>query len=197
MLRFGKVTITPGFWFLLAGTILSGAGEVLPLVTLALLLHELGHLAALSLAGTSVEAICFTAFGAEIQADTRYLPYWKDVLCTLSGPAVNILAALLLSRSAGDYLLAGANLLQGAFNLLPLTGLDGARALRLVLSWVLGPVRADWISRFIELVCAALFCVLSLWLISRYRTGGFLIFAVVGVFLSIWREMLAKSTFFV
>lgn len=192
MLRLGKVTVTPGFWLLLGGTLLSGAGEVLPLMVLAALLHELGHLAALHLAGASVEGIALTAFGAEIRADTRYLPYRKDILCTLAGPAVNIIAALILARTAGDYLLAGANLLQGVFNLLPLTGLDGARALHLVLSWLLGPIRADGISRLVELCCAGLITLTALYLILRHHTGGFLLLAVAGVFVSIWREMSGK-----
>lgn len=54
-------------------------GGVLPLVLLSALCHELGHLAALRLAGTEVELLRLTAFGAEIRADTRYLPYPKEI----------------------------------------------------------------------------------------------------------------------
>lgn len=192
MLRLGKITVTPGFWLMLVGTLLVGAGEVLPLIILAALLHELGHLTALRLVGTDVEGIYFTSFGAEIRADTRYLPYGRDIFCTLAGPAVNILAAVVLARTAGDYLLAGANLLQGAFNLLPLTGLDGARALHLLLSWGMGPVRADGISRVVELCSAAVITLLALYLVVRHHTGGFLFLAMIGVFVGIWRENRGK-----
>lgn len=192
MLRFGKVTVTPGFWFLLVVTLLSGAGEVLPLMVLAALLHELGHLAALHLVGATVEGICFTSFGVEIRADTRYLPYGKDIFCTMAGPAVNIIAAFVLARTAGDYLLAGANLLQGVFNLLPLTGLDGARALHLALCWLLGPVRADQISKWVELCWAAIITLLALYLVVCHQTGGFLFLAMIGVFVGIWRENRGK-----
>ena len=192
MLRLGKVTVSPGFWLLMGGTLLSGAGEVFPLMVLAAMLHELGHLAALRLVGAAVEGIAFTSFGAEIRADTRYLPYGKDILCTLAGPAVNLAAALIFARTAGDHLLAGANFVQGAFNLLPLTGLDGARALHLFLSWLMGPICADRVSRWVELCCAAFITLLALYLIARHHTGGFLLFAMTGVFVSIWRDMLGK-----
>ncbi len=169
-----------------------GAGEVLPLVALAALLHELGHLFALRLFGVNVEGIYFTSFGMEIRADTRFLPYGKDLICTLAGPIVNVSAAFVLSRMAGDYLLAGANLLQGCFNLLPLTGLDGARALHLLVSWLADPVCADRICRIVEVLCALLIALFSLYLVVRCHTGGFLLLAVFGVFVNIWRDMRVK-----
>ena len=192
MFQLGKVTVTRGFWLLAAGTLLSGALEVTPLVVLAAMLHEAGHLAALRLVGAHIEGITLTVFGAEIRADTRYLPYWKDIFCTLAGPGVNIAAAFILARGSEDYLLAGANLLQGGFNLLPLTGLDGARTLHLLLSWGMGPVRADRVSKIVEILCAVAITASALYLVVRHQTGGFLLFAVAGVFVSIWREMLGK-----
>lgn len=192
MLRFGKVIITPGFFLMLGVSLFLGATEVLPLVALAALLHEMGHLLALRLFGVCVNEIHFTVFGAEIRADTRFLPYWKDVICTLAGPGVNIFSALILSRIAGDYLLAGANLLQGAFNLLPLTGLDGARSLHLLISWLLDPVRADRICRVVESSCVLMIAVWSLYLVLCCRTGGFLLIAVAGILVNIWREIRVK-----
>ena len=111
MWKSGKLEIGWGFAAMVLLALLAGAGGVLPLVLLSALCHELGHLAALRLAGTEVELLRLTAFGAEIRADTRYLPYPKEILCTLAGPAVNLVLALVFARIAGDYVLAGANLL--------------------------------------------------------------------------------------
>lgn len=192
MLRFGKVVITPGFFLLLGISLFMGAAQVLPLVALAALLHEIGHLLVLRLFGVYVEGIYFTSFGAEIRANTRFLPYWKDIACTVAGPGMNLLAALLLSRLAGDYLLAGANLLQGCFNLLPLTGLDGSRTLHLLISWLFGPVCADRICRIVEIICVLLMAVCALYLVIYCGTGFFLMIALIGIFVSIWRDMRAK-----
>lgn len=177
---------------MLGGALLLGAVEVLPLISLAALLHEMGHLLALRAFAVDVEGIYFTAFGMEIRADTRFLPYQKDIICTLAGPLVNLLSAVILARLTEDYLLAGANLLEGVFNLLPLTGLDGARALHLLLSWLLDPIRADRICCMVEVVCALLLAVGSLYLMVCWHTGGFLLVAVVGIFVNIWRERQSK-----
>ena len=192
MLRFGKISVTAGFWITPVVTVLIGAADVLPAMLFAAVLHEAGHLAALRLFGVHVEEISFTAFGAEIRADLKYLPYWKDMICTVAGPLVNLLAAFLLSRVAGSYLHAGANLLQGAFNLLPLTGLDGARFLQLWLSFLFGPVKAVYISRAVEIACICILTGLALYAVVRHRTGGFLLLSLFGIFVSIWREMCGK-----
>ena len=49
MWRSNRLTVTGGFWAMLALALLAGAGDVLPLVLLAALCHELGHLGALTL----------------------------------------------------------------------------------------------------------------------------------------------------
>lgn len=183
MWKLGKIEITRGFWALLVLALTAGAGEVLPLVLLSALCHELGHLAALRLAGAKVEAFCLTAFGAEIRADTRYLPYGRELACTLAGPAVNLALALVLARVSGDYLLAGANLLLGVFNLLPLPSLDGGHALHLLVSWAADPLLADRVCRWVGIICAGALTALTLALVLFHRAGLFLLLAALGAFL--------------
>ena len=183
MWKSGKLEVGWGFAAMLALALLAGAGEVLPLVGLSALCHELGHLGALRLAGAEVECFRLSAFGAEIQADTRYLPYPKEILCTLAGPAVNLLLALVFSRVAGDYVLAGANLLLGVFNLLPIPSLDGGRAVYLLVSWCADPAAADWICRRIGLGCAAALTMAALVLTLQHRAGLFLLLGAVGTLL--------------
>lgn len=192
MLTLGRVTVHPGFWGMLVLAKLIGAGEVLPLAALAALCHEMGHLAALRLAGATVEGISFTGVGVEIRADTRYLPYGKDILCTIAGPAVNLALALILSRVSGDYLFAGANLLQGLFNLLPVPGLDGARALYLLLSWILDPMRADTLCHIVAVCIAAGLCMTALYLVLFCHSGIFLLIAALGVLKNALREECGK-----
>ncbi len=193
MLKFSKLEITWGFWGLLALALTAGAGEVLPLIALSALCHELGHLTALRLAGARVEAFRLTAFGAEIQADTRYLSYGREILCTMAGPAVNLALALVLARVTGDYLLAGANLILGVFNLLPMPSLDGGRALYLLVSWAADPMAADRVSRWVGLFCAAALTAVTFSLVLLHRTGLFLFLAALGALfpqlpLVKWRE---------
>lgn len=183
MWKWGKAELTWGFLALLALALTAGAGEVLPLAAISAVCHELGHLAALRLAGARVEAFRLTAFGAEIRADTRYLSYGRELACTLAGPAVNLALALVLARVSGDYLLAGANLILGIFNLLPLPSLDGGHALYLAVSWAADPMLADRVCRWVGLACAGGLTAAALALVLRCRTGLFLFLAALGAFL--------------
>lgn len=183
MWRSNRLTVTGGFWAMLALALLAGAGEVLPLVLLAALCHELGHLAALALAGVRVEHLRLTAFGAELRADTRYLPYGAEILCTLAGPAVNLVLAPLLARLCGDYLLAGANLLLGGFNLLPLANLDGGRALYLLVCWLTDPPFADRLCRWVSFVCSLVLLGAAALVTVRYGAGLLLLSAALGILL--------------
>lgn len=183
MWKCGRLTVTWGAPAMLLLALAIGAGTVLPLVALSALCHELGHLSALFLAGARVEEIRLTAFGAEIRADTRYLPYGREILCTLAGPAVNLVLAVVLSRVAGDYLLAGANVLLGVFNLLPLPALDGGRILYLLISWALDPMLADGVCRWVGLACGGVLTALALALVVIHRTGLFLLFGALGALL--------------
>ena len=80
MWTWGRFSVTWGFGAMLLVAGLAGAGSVMPLVALSAVCHELGHLAGLHLAGAAVESFRLTAFGAEIRADTRYLPYGREIL---------------------------------------------------------------------------------------------------------------------
>jgi len=97
MWKWGKLELGWGFGALIALALLGGAGPALPPVLLAAACHELGHLAALRLAGARVERLRLNAFGAEIRADTRRLSYPREIACTLAGPAVNRALHLLVS----------------------------------------------------------------------------------------------------
>lgn len=178
-----KLSVTWGAVGLLSLALFAGAGEVLPVVVLSALCHELGHLTALALVKAPIEQIRLTAFGAEIRADTRYLPYGQEIVCTLAGPAVNLVLAVVLARVAGDYLLAGANLFLGVFNLLPLPSLDGGRALHLAISWAADPLLADRVCRWVGLVCGGVLAAGALVLVVRHGTGAFLLLGALGAFI--------------
>ena len=183
MWKWGRLELGWGFAALIVLALLGGAGPALPPVLLAAACHELGHLGGLRLAGAAVERVRLTAFGAEIRADTRYLPYGREILCTLAGPAVNLALALLFSRVSGEYVLAGANLLLGCFNLLPVPSLDGGRVLYLLASWLADPMLADRVCRPVGLGCSVLLTAAALALTLRHGAGLFLLLGAAGTLL--------------
>lgn len=156
-----------------------GVGDVLIWVALAAALHELGHLMALHLVGAAPTRLALSAMGAQLWADTRYLGYGREILCVLAGPAMNgALAAL--GGALGLHMWAGINAVQGLFNLLPIRGLDGERALRLTLSWVFGPYAADKAAAAVSLLSACALTGAALWVAAR-GGGAVLLMGAMGL----------------
>lgn len=164
-----KLRIDPWCFYLWALLVL-----VLPLSWLlaavaAAGVHELCHWAAVRMLGGRVDALRLGALGASMEAE---LPgAGKQALAILAGPGGS-LALLAFAKQCPR--LAVWGLVQGLFNLLPLRGLDGGRALQLGLEcWC--PRWAGAILTGIELgvFCAAACLGLRVW------GGGGLLAAVL------------------
>lgn len=182
MWRSCRLEVTPGFFLTLLVSLTGSAGQVLPVVLSAAVCHELGHLAALRLAGAGVERFRLTAFGAELRSDTRYLPYGRELACVLAGPGVNLLFGVLLAR-LGHYTPAGAHVVLGLFNLLPVSELDGGRALHLLVSWLTEPVTADRVCTWVGAAAALAFTGVCVYLTADSGGGLFLLLTAFGVLL--------------
>ena len=182
MWRSTKLRVSPLCLPALAGAVFCGAGEVLPLVLLAALCHELGHLSILWLYHVPVEEIVLSPMGAVIAApEQEKLSYGAELLAVLAGPAVNFILALVFARISGDYLFAGANAILGVYNLLPISGLDGGRALFLCVSWLSEPFTALRTAQIVNLIALSLLLGLSLWLLWQTGGGLFCLLAAAGM----------------
>ncbi len=182
-----RVRVGSGFWLLLGAAVLVSPVETVLAVLLAAAIHESGHLAALRLFGVQAEALRLSALGAELRVPgLERLSYGRELVATLSGPAANLLCALLLSAAARGfaldalYLHAGAHALLGAFNLLPCVPLDGARALYLVTAYFGGPAAGDAVSTSVGLGCALVLLALALRL-TLGGNGWLFLFAALGL----------------
>lgn len=107
-------------------------------VTVVLLFHELGHVAAMKLGGTRVRGILFLPFaGAATLAEHAFVSRWHELWAQLAGPLMafpTALAAIFLwrggvvSESTGSVVFWAA-LFLNLLNLLPVLPLDGGRVL--------------------------------------------------------------------
>ena len=120
-----SVDIDGGFWPVLGLMVLLFPLRFLVGVLLAALIHELGHLLALKLAGGRVLSVHLRAGGARIEASP--LPPGREALCALAGPAAGALT-IFAYKTFPELALSG--LVQTVFNLLPVYPLDGGRAMR-------------------------------------------------------------------
>ena len=188
MWRSTELRVTSGAAVLLVLALLWGAGPVMPHVLVAALCHEAGHLAVLRWFRVPVEAIVVTPMGAVISAPLQeQLSYPRELLAVLAGAAVNLLLAVVFARVSGDYLFAGANFLLGVYNLLPIRGLDGGRALYLLAAWRSEPFAAQRLAAVVNAVTLAVLLGLSAALLWFTGSGLFCLVGAAGMALGQFR----------
>lgn len=132
-----KFKVEPSFLAMLALLLMvdrSGRGVLL---MLAVLLHELGHMAVILLRGSRIEQVRLIPGGLDIRYTEKHSTYGGDLLIAGAGPAANLLTAVLCSpidHPTADYFI-GVNLVLCFFNLLPLYPLDGGRILYTIMTY--------------------------------------------------------------
>lgn len=156
-------------------------GFILPLL-FAVLIHELGHLAAMWVLDCAPKRVRLVPAAVEITTKIggggKY-----EIIIALCGPAVNLLlfATLFVNYLAfnnDSYLTSGLiNLLIGLFNLLPVTGLDGGTVLFNILCRKTEPSRAALIMRIINfsVAAAALIAAVTLCFKGQFNLSFFIL----------------------
>ena len=149
MCRSNKLTVrvrssallVPALFLLLTDT-----PALLAALLLAALLHELAHYAMLRLFGIRAACFTLTGLGASLYVpELHRLSYGAELLSAAAGPLMNLLLWVLLSLTARDELslFAGAQMVLGVLNLLPVRPMDGGRILWLLTAYLTEPYTAD------------------------------------------------------
>jgi len=151
---------------------------MLMMLLCAVLVHEMGHCAAMLLSGIRPLGLHMLPFGMLIEAELIKVGYIREWFIYTSGPFAGLLSAALVlalfrgGELATTYILLSAGL--GLFNLLPLPGLDGAGALRALLSFLCpSPTSPYIICRAVQgIFCFCFFAVcLAMW--AGYGTAAY------------------------
>ena len=141
---------------------------------LAVIIHETGHYLALRFCRIPVDGIFISHAGVTMH--TAALQNGETIICALAGP---LFALLFTTLSKFIPCTAVCILVQSLFNLLPIYPLDGGRALRGFLTWLLSYRWAMWLENGI---LAAVMGIL-LHIICDFHLGILPTLAIVGIFL--------------
>ena len=157
--------LTPALFLLLTDTPILLAA-LLP----AALLHELAHYAVLRLCGVRTARFTLTGLGASLYVpELHRLSYGAELLSAAAGPLMNLTGREELT------LFAGAQMVLGVLNLLPVRPMDGGRILWLATAYLTEPYTADRVAAAVGLAASSALLALCLWLVLTTGSGLFLL----------------------
>lgn len=159
-----------------------------PIIFFSVLLHEIGHAAAIGILGFGPSQISLAGLGGLTRNARRSRP-WQDILISVAGPLSSFAiaaGALLLGRAVPFFrsdpmfaallpMLILANIIWGIFNLLPIFPLDGGQALRNFARMITRERTALLISVWISMLVGG---TLALW---GLRSGQFFVAILAAV----------------
>lgn len=101
------------------------------MVLLLSVFHELGHVIALLSCGGEIKLLKFSSFGMAMVPYDDNLSLTQEIAFVLAGPAVNLVITLATFPSHNQSIaqISALSLLLGLFNLIPVSSLDGGKAL--------------------------------------------------------------------
>ncbi len=180
------ISVSPSFFFPLAFLFWKSPPREIFLFLLSIFLHEGSHLLTISLLGEKAENISLSVTGASIRLSSRYVSYRKEILLYLAGPLGNLLGmALSLFLLRIEFTKEGmffffCNALLAIFNLLPVRGLDGERALFAFLCLLIDMEKAQFFCLLISRCTLLVLFLFSLHLFLREENPS-LIFLVLSL----------------
>ena len=176
-----RVSLTTMIWIILS---LYSTSELFIPMVLAIALHEMGHIICARIVGARISRVTLSPLGARIELE-RDVPYKNELILALGGPMFGIIAhaiTIILSPSHPTlYRFSAISLALSVFNLLPLSTLDGGRALGCILNLVL-PLRiADRISRICTFFTLFGFWIFTVYIMIKF-SGGLSAFVFCAIF---------------
>lgn len=134
--------------------------------TLAVIIHELGHLLALRLCGVTVISISVSAAG--IKMETEVMTGKQELVCALAGPFGGFCVLFFAHWLPCTAICA---FVHSIFNLLPLFPLDGGRALRCIMHKLFGDQAGRTICTWVGYIFIIVLLISAAVLAIRFEIG--------------------------
>lgn len=177
-----KIIITAPFAFLIALLLIFDKTGMMSVSVIAVTLHELGHLMALYALNLPPKSITLSIIGVNIKQTYLFEKPIFETVVAAAGPILNLLTSFFLVPfidKAFSAALCAAGIVIGAFNLLPLSGLDGGDILNSLLSIKLNENKVNIITKVTNIITIVLVAFIGVCLLlSPSRNPTMLIAAV-------------------
>ncbi len=183
-----KIELHFSLFLLLLVIALSGNAVFGAASALFSLLHEFAHKLAAVRLGYTPEKVSFGLFGGVLHIREGFVKPRHELLIHLSGPLLNIIAAIVLySLYLSLYLtwlepVILANTVLALYNLMPFYPLDGGKIADLYMAVFLGYGRSRKISRFFSILFSVFLFLLGLYLVQYSVLNLFLSALAVNLF---------------
>ncbi len=153
----------------------------------ACMLHECGHLIAMSIVNAKVSRIAFYGAGIKIVPEKSRILSFRDELFILSGGCLINLISFAIFWIIGEnddmfQFFAVLNLVTGIFNIIPLKNFDGGKILDLIIEHCFSPSKAYALKTAVKIICIALILVLSV-MLFRNNAGNITFFITIIYFI--------------
>ncbi len=184
-----KVYVSPFALAAIAMFLLFADVRMIIEVAAAVILHELGHLAAMKVLGVAVESVIVEPVGIRILYRDEFVPYAFDAVIAASGPLASLYAAIFtaipsrIGLTDSLVMFSGLNLMYCIVNLMPITALDGGRIVYSIISSLFSPMTADRVAMCLNIVCLVLMSILGIY--AAFITGGGLSLVICASFLAV------------
>ena len=178
--RIGRLTVEISFLFTaFFALLLSGGAKIMP-VFLSALLHETGHAVCLLAFGEKTLTVSLYPGGAAISRRGSLTP-GRELAAAIAGPSVNAILGFfsLLQKTEAAAVFSRVNFLLCLCNLLPISFLDGGRALGCVFDLVGASAKYQNVSLLLDFfVLCCLCCLCAVLRMLSGAAGSVLLFTL-------------------
>lgn len=165
MRSFAKIKISLSTPICLAAfTVIYGTRYIFSILA-AVILHELGHIAAIYLLNGEISEITLRPFGAVIKKSESNTSYFADFITALAGPLVNIISFLVCLSIGVMGTFAYSSIILALVNLIPAKPLDGYCATRSVSLCFFSLTVSENICRIISVITLTLIWIFTVYMI--------------------------------
>lgn len=187
--QISNISVTPRFCITIAAMLLLLPTDWLFGWFIAVLIHEAGHVFALTICRHKIHAIVFDHTGIVMKTDPMHPA--QEIFCALAGPVIGLGPLLVASLFPHTSVCA---LILSCFNMIPVYPLDGGRVVNGILQLIFDPLTAAAIKKFITKATYIILGILVMIAAFKFKIVlPLLLAAIILIFRSIQENFLANK----